>query len=196
LSNLGVTAFGQGNYEEATQYLEEALTLHRDLQNRVGIAPVLINMAKIAIERDDLKRAHGMLQEALDMARESTDKFGELDALWTLGDLALKQQNFKEAKGIYRESLIISQMLGNQLYLALTVGRFGLLANAQNEAEKATQLVGFATNLYEKLGVTLFASDQAKYDVCVNDLNSAMGDRLFLQYLEAGKSASLKDIVI
>ena len=73
LTNLAILISGKGELDQAISYMEEALSLDRQLGNLAGIADSLGNLGSLVAQTGDLARAAQLDGEALEIRRELGD---------------------------------------------------------------------------------------------------------------------------
>ena len=74
LSNLGVVAYEQGDFDAAFEYLDESVALKRELGDQTSAAIPLGTLGAIAVEQGDFDQARIMLEESLQLKREVGDR--------------------------------------------------------------------------------------------------------------------------
>ncbi|MDX8399123.1 MAG: hypothetical protein R8K20_02610, partial [Gallionellaceae bacterium] len=107
--NLAVLAMVQGQFDDANTYLNDALTLARDLKAMGVMSTTLTMLGQIANEQGDYQRAKGQLDEALILARDIDSPEAIVQALSVLGKWALNTNDFVVADTYLQEALVISQ---------------------------------------------------------------------------------------
>jgi tetratricopeptide (TPR) repeat protein len=85
-----------GQYEQAQQYLEQALSIRHEVDRR-GEGRTLKNLGTIHEMLGHKQQAMAYYKEALSIAREVEDHEGEGKVLRNLGKLYLDQQRYKVA---------------------------------------------------------------------------------------------------
>jgi tetratricopeptide (TPR) repeat protein len=86
---------------EALMYLERALKIHGELQEKGREAAVLKAIADIYYLADNQVKAEENLAKALAVYCESGDRLGEADALHSLGQVKRSQEAYAEAEQLY-----------------------------------------------------------------------------------------------
>src|SRR4028119_1733244 len=77
-SALGIMGFATlmlGEFDRATQLLEEALQIFRELGDEWGSSHILTHLALVPLRRGDYPRAAGYAREALSLSRRTGDRF-------------------------------------------------------------------------------------------------------------------------
>jgi len=128
LNFLGQLAVWQGEKATAKQYLEQSLTLSRDLNDQSGMASALNKLANL------IHATFGEYVESKALATQSlalSRRLGRPDwvayALDTLGFVTFCLGEYPEAEAYYRESLALFQNSGDQYGMAMALGGIGLV---------------------------------------------------------------------
>jgi tetratricopeptide (TPR) repeat protein len=150
LGNLGLIPHRD---DRATEYLEQALAINRDIGSLGGQGTALTNLALLHTHRGEYDRALKHLREALELYREIGYASGEADILNGFGTVATATGAADQAIADHTAALDIATEVGNHKECARahdglarayqTLGQFG---PAREQAERAR-------NLYEQLGL-------------------------------------------
>jgi DNA-binding SARP family transcriptional activator len=111
LTHLGLSAWGQGRYDDAQPPLEEALILFEKIEtDRYGLARCLNSLGLVHLERGELQRAGHYFERSLALRRESGDRRGEAWCWHNLGrtalargDLPTAREKLETARAIFAE---------------------------------------------------------------------------------------------
>jgi len=125
LNALGGLALIKGDVEAAQKRFEEALALGREVDNKVGMATALNNIAVVRQRQGDLVGAIDSFEQQLNLQRQLGDRTGEAvvlanigSSLWARGDLSEARRKFEQAVAVFRE-------VGNPSGLASALHTFG-----------------------------------------------------------------------
>ncbi|MCT7975529.1 CHAT domain-containing protein [Laspinema olomoucense] len=132
LIQLGLDAYGRGQFLEVLPLWQEALTIYREIGNQGEEIKTLNGLGTIYLNLQDYSKAEQSYQQALQIARAMGDQAGEASILVSLG-------NFYENQGDYRRAL---EFLEPALQIALNMG---------NQAGEGNALLGLG-NIYANLG--------------------------------------------
>jgi predicted ATPase/DNA-binding SARP family transcriptional activator len=152
LQGAGALARQQGDYQQATALLEEALALRRALGDRPNIARVLGNLGVVAYFQGEYGRATNLYQEALAVLREVGDTYSIAVWLNNLGLVVYAQGDYQRAAALYQEALSLQRDVGDTLGIAGSLGNLGEVAHTQKDYERATDLYQQALTLQRELG--------------------------------------------
>ena len=101
-----------GDYLAATQVLEQALGIYRDLGDRGGEVEVLNKRGTLHRVGGELAQAEECHQQALELARAIASSWDEAHALAGLGRCALAAGHATQAEVLLRQALEIFQRIG------------------------------------------------------------------------------------
>ena len=184
LTNLGHIAFLQSEWEQAVAFTEEALALHRELQQhpghsqfnrKIGLAVTMTNLAKIKLWQKQLDQAERFGAESLALYQELGDERGIGWNLTTLGAIARERGDYAQATRLYLESKRLFEKLANQADMAGLHFDLGELARAQGDYTQAEAQYQTGFTLAQTLG--------NKKDIAL------LADRLSLVACQAGRHA-------
>ncbi|HNT73647.1 MAG TPA: AAA family ATPase [Anaerolineae bacterium] len=148
LRSLGMAAF---DLDEAREYQQRALHIHRKIGDRRGERAALYNLGEIAFDQGQYARAVALYEQALSISREIGDRYGETLALDALGFIHREQGNYAEARACYAQVLRIARKTGDRAAegrALLTLSTATRDAGAPVEAaESARQALGIAREL-------------------------------------------------
>jgi tetratricopeptide (TPR) repeat protein len=148
---------------EALIYLEQALKIYSELQEKGREAAVLQAIADIYYFADNHAKATESLAKALPLHREIGDRLGEANALQSLGDVKRMQDAYGEAEQLYQQALLLYREIGARLGEATALQSLGHVKLAQSAYGEAEQLYLRALEIYSSIedkysqGVTLLS---------------------------------------
>jgi predicted ATPase len=190
----------QGQYAEASEWLEEAQATFEAVNDKAGVGQVLKQAGTVAAQQGDFVRATELYEKSLIIQREMDNKPEVANLLNNLGIVARLQSERTVASYLYNESLVIQRQLGDRRGIAVTLNNLGNLAldsknytEARRHLEEAVKLqkeVGdraYIANALNNLGNV--ARAQEDYNVAqslYNDsliINQELGDKWALAYL-------------
>ena len=164
LTLLGRATTEMGEYDKATPLFEEALAIYHSLDDKVGIASMLMELGWAVMRAGDSKRAEAYLFESLQLSRQLGDIFLLGFDLSALGELAIRQGDFERARTLLEESLAHRQKLGDQWGMAISLGSLGWAALRQQHFNQAREL------LSQSLTIRLAINDQGGIAWCLEKL--------------------------
>jgi predicted ATPase/DNA-binding SARP family transcriptional activator len=109
LNGAGILARGQGDFDNASTYLEECVEIQSGLKDNNGIANVLNSLGILAHLQGNNTKAIDHYQESLNIRREIGDKRGIAASLHNLSMMNLENGEFVQAEELVNESLALFQ---------------------------------------------------------------------------------------
>ncbi|HEY1015799.1 MAG TPA: tetratricopeptide repeat protein [Herpetosiphonaceae bacterium] len=144
LHGLGLLAFGQGDYEPASEAYQTSLALRRELDDQRGVSAMLNNLGIIASLRGEYERATAYYEECIPIYRQIGDQWGLANTLSNLGELSLDEARFARAEEYYAEGIAMREQLGDTWGMAISLNNLGRLAFYQGQHAQARDLLGRA----------------------------------------------------
>lgn len=133
----GSVAVLKGNYPEARHYWIESLRLYRRLDDRLGTAKVLGDLAYLACRMAELARAGRLAERALLLHRRNGSRGQVASALWLLGTVALRSGDYGRAEAVLQQSLSIHRDMGSVGLTADALSALGLVALHRGDLARA-----------------------------------------------------------
>jgi predicted ATPase/DNA-binding CsgD family transcriptional regulator len=141
LDGAGWIALFQGEYDAAKMFLEEALTLFRELEDREGIASSLANLGFVAMlgQRDDVP-VPVLLEEARGLRPTLRDHRTVAYLLLLEGVVALGRGDLALGMELHEESLTLLREVGDVQGVGGCLFNMGLIETARTAYSQATDL--------------------------------------------------------
>lgn len=194
-------ASAQGDFEHAQVFLEESLTLWREMKDTQHVAHALQRLGIIAYYFGEYERATMLQEESLGFCQTIGDDTGIARALNGLGILALDQGVYDRAGRMFERCLSIYRSAGHQLGVMVTLNNLGETAQRQAEYGRAEKLLteslaiarergdkGWIARSMHLLGT--LANSQGEYEMALNWFKKAsaifqeIGDASIVYVLE------------
>ncbi len=156
-----------GGCQQSKTYFEQALKIHREIDDLRGEAATLTNQGELQRMSGEQEQAKKTLERALELNARRPDSNLRSILLHNLGLLAHQKKDYARASTYYVESLKLACDLGQKQNTGLILTNLGMLLYEQHQ-------------LYEALALLLAAS-QLRYELA--DPTSAMLER-FLEAIE------------
>jgi tetratricopeptide (TPR) repeat protein len=144
---LASAAFGQGRFETARQYAQQAYTLAQQVDDRWFTAYCLNLLAESALELGDVAAAQQHVEASYKLSKEFNNPEGMAVALNHLGEIALRQKDYDQARQLFQKSLAIYQNIPDRGGLARTYKGLGAVASRQGDVQTAQQQLHQALQL-------------------------------------------------
>lgn len=137
---IGTLAYRQGEFTEASKWLNQSLYLSQELSDRMGISDSMTCLGWVASDSGDFATATDLYQESLALKRDLGDALGIASLLSNLGSIAIHQGNSHLASELFRESLAIQRDIGNSWGIATSINNLGVALYAQGDFDGAQTL--------------------------------------------------------
>ena len=142
----------RGDYAPALAWLEQAHELRTRLQDKQGLARVLIETGIVSFRKGAYAQGREPLNAGLALAREAGDNFGAATALNGLGSMAAYHGDYNAAGALYRESLSCRRELGDKKGISDTLSNLGFVAQALGDSAAAKAVYEEALSLVREMG--------------------------------------------
>lgn len=152
LARAAELAYRQSDYAATVALAGESLEIYREVEDKQGMASMLIKLGNAATEAGDFGHASDCLEEALALWRELNDKHGIARALISLGWTALRPGDYQLAKTRLEEALEISRELGDTKSIGFELSGLGEVELRRGDYGRATQLLEESLELRRQLG--------------------------------------------
>ncbi len=140
LTGAAFMAYGSGDVPAAKSIAEQALELHRRLDDPRGAADDLKVLCVAAIEEEELDRAQQLAEESLALFRQAGDEQSTVAATRTLAFTYASRGDLEQARALHESNLAQAQALGFKETEAATLGSLAMIAFEQGRVEDAASL--------------------------------------------------------
>jgi predicted ATPase/DNA-binding XRE family transcriptional regulator len=175
LGMLGFADLEEGDLDEATQVLQEALEIAAELDDDWNAGHLLDHLAVIPLRTGDHERAADLAGQALARARRTGDRLAQQTSLQVLAQAAWAAGDHETARRHFRASLSVAAELADVVNVAYCLRGLALADGSRGGSVWAARLMGAADHELQEAGLPLFAW-------AVGDLDEAAA--------EAGRAAS------
>lgn len=162
-----------GRYGEARAYLEEGLTIAREIGNKSLGAGMLQPLGMACLGANDQVAARLHLEDALAQAREIGDKRELAAAINALAQLDRMEGHLDAAEALYREALPIARELGDREYIAAFLLNLAMVAIAHAATAAARDMLSEVLSIADDIGSK--PAGQSALEVCAG-LAAAQSD--------------------
>src|SRR5438067_7084102 len=140
LSSAGcLIAYCIGDYASARPVLEESLAIAEELGDQSLLIGTLIDLANLALRRDDLDTAQIFTDRALVLSRQTGDRCAIAAGLSSMAGIARHRGEREKERRFLDESLAIYRELGGNLDMSVCLERIDL-ALAEGDQSTAQSL--------------------------------------------------------
>jgi tetratricopeptide (TPR) repeat protein len=180
---------GKGDYDEALDYFQKALTLREESQNKRGIAETCIYRGIIHERKGEGQKALDDYQKALRIAEKNGYRLEQSYALRHMAFMHQAQGDLDGALTYFKESLTLREAIGFKVNLPFSLLSVGHVYYEKGNLEEALPYLQKAQALAEELNASrvivltlLFIGDTYKAQ---NDMETALEN-----YQRAHKTAT------
>jgi non-specific serine/threonine protein kinase len=159
---IGLAARREGNLIEARRGLETSLALFQAIGEHFRASSLIKDLGGIAFREGNYAEARVKIEEALQFYRRARHKLDLDTALWMLGAIAIREKDYVRARTWYSECLAYDQEIGETWQLPECLIGFAGIAEAENQFERATRLLGAAEAQVKAREGTLEDIDRAE----------------------------------
>ena len=144
----------QGNFNIAYNYALKGLRLMKEFEfdKPVRIADILVQLAGIEQELDNITSAIKHNKEALRIYRAHGDLMYQAQLLGDLGNLFIIQGNYNEALDLLQESIAKADSAGNLSNKAGSLNRLGNLYLLRNQYDQARKMLDEGLEIASRIG--------------------------------------------
>ncbi len=152
LSGGGMLAHGQGDHEEATRLIDEAIALRRKLRDQYELCLSLNDMALVKLFTIDFDAANALAMESLELGRSYNYRGVVAAALRRLALVERERGYIDSARGHFTESLEIYRQLGDVWRTAIALDNLAGLELDASNVTAAEPLLRESKDLKETIG--------------------------------------------
>ncbi|KAJ7215444.1 hypothetical protein GGX14DRAFT_608369, partial [Mycena pura] len=146
----GRTHCHSGKLDDAQQALENALALHKQVNDTFQQACDLQQLGQLYMRLDLLEDAKKALQSALDLHRQVKSRLGEANALRDLGELHMRLDQLEDAEETLQSALDLHKQGNDRLGEANDPHQLGQLYIWLDRLEDAEKALKSALDLYQQ----------------------------------------------
>ncbi|MGH9280173.1 MAG: tetratricopeptide repeat protein [Acidimicrobiales bacterium] len=153
-NSAGLLALRDRDYRAARTLYDDSLTLHWELDDRLGASAVLHAMGNIAFQQGDRVEAQRLFEESLAIGRDLRDDRVVAASLTNLGAIAEVSGDHAAARTLYYEALGLWRVIGDQYNAAGVYGNLADVALAGGDIAGARHFAGEALDARRLVGDT------------------------------------------
>ena len=141
-----------GHYAEAQGYLEESLSIAREVGDGERVAMALLSLGEQFYAQRKLPDARRHMEEALPLARRLEKKIPLVAVLMTLAELSRLERDPETAESLYLESLALARELGDLGNIIICLANLASVSIARGVGERPRGMLLEALALVEETG--------------------------------------------
>jgi predicted ATPase/class 3 adenylate cyclase len=152
LFSAGQVCCFMGRFGEAIGYLEECLSIARELDDKGRIAAALQYLGMASLGEGDLASARGHLEEGLALAQVQGDKRELAAAFNNLAQLDRAEGSLEAAEPLYEKVLALANELGDRETIAVALLNLAMVAVGRRSADRARTMLLEVIEIAEETG--------------------------------------------
>jgi tetratricopeptide (TPR) repeat protein len=152
LHALGLIHHCQGEYQQAVEYYEQALTIHTQLEQQEAIIIAQRELGLLHYRLGHKREAVILQEKALNLARESENPILVADTLMSNVNRYLYDHTPKEAREVFEEALALYQKVGHQEGVSNALHSLGQILEVEGKYEEAEKYYNEALKIAEAMG--------------------------------------------
>lgn len=151
LTAAGSLAYYEGDISYSEQTRTEALSIFRELDDKVGIADCLNGLGNTALSQGNYDASRALYEESLLIRKELGDTWGVARLLGNLGLLAYFQFDYAQSHSLHLESLALFKELQDDEGVVNELVNLGDIFHAQRELSAADSFYRESTTIARRL---------------------------------------------
>jgi non-specific serine/threonine protein kinase len=193
LRNLGLLENIEGNYTKARTYLEQSLEIWREMgpEGKTGSTWTMIFLGDVALTNSNPAWARSLYEETVAFLRELGDLNFLAYSVRRLAQLYWYEGHYDEAIARLQESLKLNQDIADPRGVIACLAGFAAVAVAQEQLQRAAQLMGAVETQRASLGIRLLYMDKLEYDRKLTVLQTKLDQQALEKSWEKGNRMSL-----
>jgi non-specific serine/threonine protein kinase len=188
LHGLALTALFWEEPAEALAMLEEALSLHRQGDDPLGVPLAHIQLATLHATLGESDPASAHAEECIALSERTGDQWCAAMARWTQALVAWREGRAGQVRACAREVLRLKEPFGDRLGMAMSMEMLAWTASKEGRHAEAAQLLGAVQSALSSIGGSLFRHLRVHHDRCATITRSALGESEFDRCVAAGAS--------
>lgn len=142
--------------DKAIDAYHESMELMKSLNDVIGEAKILNNLAQINIKQNEYDKARERIKKSLEIYRESGFKRGEAESLGNLAQITyFAEQNHELAIPYLTDSLEIDHKIGNKLGQAKTLNNLSIVYSELGNNIEAEKYQRYRDEILEQIGLSV-----------------------------------------
>jgi tetratricopeptide (TPR) repeat protein len=144
--------FKKGHYDLALSYLENSLTIQKEIGSKSTLGSILNNIGHINYVKGDYKLALKYFKQSLNVKKDIGDAPGESTTINNIAQIYYTSGNYKLALTYLQQSLDKQKNIGDPQGMGTTLTNIGQIFFAQNEYAKASTYWEQSLRIYQEVG--------------------------------------------
>ncbi len=153
-----------GRYDEAAKYLEEGLSIAREIRDEFNQLSILQPLAMASQGRGDMAAARAHAQEAVALARRLGNKYQLVGALTAVAQLHRARDELDAAEPLCEEVVALARELGDRENIAIGLLNLAMVTIGRGARDRARGMLLEALTIAQEIGST--PAEQSALEVC------------------------------
>jgi tetratricopeptide (TPR) repeat protein len=192
---LGATAYLQGDFRAAREYVEEALLISRELNDRFAIAASLNRLGDLARMEGNYAAAQMLFDESIAIFRKLGNRNAVSNSLTNLGAVTFADGDHRTARAYFVEALSTAQKFGGKIVISHSLDGFAALAFERGDPQRAARLAGAAEELRQVIGFKREPAETRFRDVYLTRLRQTLSEPALAVAFEEGRKLKLDEAI-
>jgi non-specific serine/threonine protein kinase len=156
----------ESDYTASETWMQESLSIARELNEPQLIAYGIYGLGIIARFRGDNDRAEELLTESLGLFRQLGERVGTYISLFNLAEAATARGDYERAHTLHEESLALKRAQGDEWSIANSLMSLAVVARHQGKYDRPLDLLNESLALFQKIG------DTANIALCLREFSA------------------------
>jgi predicted ATPase/transcriptional regulator with XRE-family HTH domain len=195
IHHQGYAASCQGDFYAAAALFAESSARLAELNDRAGTAWATYNRGELAQRRGNMAASGALLEEALARFQELDDAWGVAWSQTLLAWIACERGDTRAARCLLHEAAPRHRQAGSQHGISVCLDTYAVVALAEDQPERAAQLLSAAASLRERIAAVLPPADLPPHQRLLGSLRAQLGDECFEQSWRAGQEMRVDDLL-
>ena len=152
LLQQGITQHKNGQFREALQSVQQALTIYQNLKDTGGVANSLTTLGDIYFTLGEYRQAIGFYQQSLDFMQATRNRQGEVEVLTSLSNAYFYLGQEQDAKKFEQQAQAVRREIGNPRREAAFLNNIGLAHQSQGQYLQAIEFYQQQLQIAQDIG--------------------------------------------
>ncbi|MEM8530764.1 MAG: tetratricopeptide repeat protein [Chloroflexota bacterium] len=148
---IGILASVQGDYAQASEYLQQAVALYQELEDKEGMAHMMTSLGNLTSYQGLLTQSIAWHEQSLQLARDIGNLRGVAMILSNLGSTNIDLENYEQAQTLIEESLALNTQLDDDWGIASALANLGQIFHLRGELNRARDFFDHSLVLRRRL---------------------------------------------
>jgi tetratricopeptide (TPR) repeat protein len=195
LTTLARLTYSKGDFSSPVPWLEEVLSISRQLGDQVREDEALITYGTLAYWQGDYERAKAYYEEGISLGEKIGYHYQNLWAQIYLAYAILRKGELQKARQLFEDGIRGMQKAGLVIGLVFAMEGLASLHVSQGQIQRAARLFAWADAMREKIGDPRPPIEQASIERDVAIVRSQLDEKKLAELLTKGKMMTMEEVV-